>query len=362
MTYSYNPAPQLAPQETLDETAETFLREMVEAEHFSGAVMVVRGEQVVHKRAYDPVSTCHENRIDSRFHVGSIAKQFTAAAIMQLVENGSVALHGGINDFLSQAHRSGVWKDISVEHLLSHSSGIPDYAVTREYYEVVDGWALGATIDGMIREAMARPLDFQPGSEFRYCNLGYTLLGEIIEAMTGLRYADYIKQALLDPLGMVNSQIHDERYIPMRTDAVGLRWDDRTGCHVRDDIVSLPVTPADGGLVTTLDDFARWVTVYKFMKHPMLSKASLECMLMQAAPVETYRWPERNMRGQGFYALGLMRSGDLVMHEGSIVGFRSFFLYSRDDDLLISVFSNNSRNDVFRIASGLFTLHCRAGG
>jgi CubicO group peptidase (beta-lactamase class C family) len=209
----------------------------------------------------------------------------------------------------------------------------------------------------MIREATARPLDFEPGTQFRYCNLGYTLLGEIIEVQTGGRYADYIKQSLLDPVGMDNSQIHDERYIPTLDDAVGLRWDDQLGCHVRDEVVSLPVTPADGGLVTTLDDFARWVTVYKFMEHPKLSNASFERMLAQAAPADTYRWPERNMRGQGFYGLGLMRSGDLAMHEGSIVGFRSFFLYSRDDDLLITVFSNNTYNDVFRIASGLFELY-----
>lgn len=343
--------------EIVDIAAETFLRHMVEAEHFSGVVMVARNGRILHKRAYGPVSEHFENRVDGRFHVASIAKQFTAAAIMQLIETGTVQLDGRINKFLPEAHRSEFWETVSVAQLLSHSSGIPDYGVTRDYYDVVDGWAFGTTIDGMIREATARPLDFEPGTQFRYCNLGYTLLGEIIEVQTGGRYADYIKQALLDPVGMENSQIHDERYTATPDDAVGLRWDEQRGCHVRDEVVSLPVTPADGGLVTTLDDFARWVTVYKLMEHPKLSNASFERMLAQAAPADTYRWPERNMRGQGFYGLGLMRSGDLVMHEGSIVGFRSFFLYSRDDDLLITVFSNNTHNDVFRIASGLFELY-----
>lgn len=343
--------------EKLDSVAESFLVEMVEAEHFSGVAMVSRDGQLIHKRAYGPASEGQNNRVDGRFHVASIAKQFTAAAVMQLVETGTVQLDGQINDFLSPAHRSEIWGTISVEHLLAHSSGIPDYAVRRDYYDVVDGWAFGATMDGMIHEAMARPLDFEPGTQFRYCNLGYTLLGEIIEAQTGTRYADYIKQALLDPVGMENSQIHDERYIPTLDDAVGLRWDNQLGCHARDEIVSLPVTPADGGLVTTLDDFARWTNVYKYMEHPRLSKPSVERMLAQAAPTDTYRWPERNMRGPGFYGLGLMRSGDLVMHEGSIVGFRSFFLYSRSTNLLIAVFSNNTHNDVYRIASGLLKLH-----
>jgi CubicO group peptidase (beta-lactamase class C family) len=344
-------------QDDRDMAAESFLQEMVEMERFSGVAMIKIAGSVIHKGAYGPASEHQENRIDGRFHVGSVAKQFTAAAIVQLAEKGTLDLAGSINEFLPASYRTEIWDAVTVEELLSHSSGIPDYAVRRDYYEVVDGWALGSTIDGMIREAMARPLDFAPGTEFRYSNIGYTLLGVIIEAQTGSRYADYIAQELLGPLGMAHSQVHDERYVPMPNDAMGLRWDEELGRHVRDDVVSLPVTPADGGLVTTLDDFARWATVYRDMAHPKLSSASLERMLAPSAPTDSYRWPERNMRGTGFYGLGLMRSGDLVMHEGSIVGFRSFFIYSRSDDLLITLFSNNTRNDVFRIASGLFALH-----
>lgn len=342
--------------EKSDIAAGRFLAEMVAAEHFSGVVMVAQGGQILHKRAYGPASEDQNNHVDGRFHVASIAKQFTAAAVMQLVEMGTVRLEGRINDYVPEAYRSVRWEAVSVANLLAHSSGIPDYAVTRDYYAVVDGWAFDTTIDGMIREAMARPLDFEPGSQFRYCNLAYTLLGKIIEAQSGLRYADYIRQELFSPLGMESSAVHDEGYIASPEDATGLRWDDQLRRHVKDDMLSLPVTPADGGLVTTLDDFASWTTVYKFMEHPRLSKKSFERMLAQGVPPDTYRWPERNMRGPGFYGLGLMRSGDLVMHEGSIVGFRSFFIYSQEDDLLITVFSNNTRNDVFRIASALFSL------
>ena len=346
----------------MDTAAEAFIHEMIEAEHFSGVVTVARGARILHKSAYGPSSNDGENRIDTRFHVGSLTKQFTAAAIMQLAEKGDVRIDGRINDFLPQRYQSDMWDSVTVKHLLSHTSGIVDYAIERDYYAVLDGWAFEATQDGMIREAMAQPLNFQSGTEFRYCNIGYTLLGEIIEAKSGSRYADYIKASLLDPLGLFNSQIRDERYAPASNDAIGLRWDEQLGHHVRDDVVSLPVTSADGGLVTTVDDFALWVKAYKKMAHPMLSRASFERMFEQAAPSATYCWPERNMRGHGFYGLGLMRSGDLLMHEGSIVGFRSFFIYSREDDLLVAVFSNNTRNNVFRIASGLFRIFDNRAG
>ena len=337
--------------------AERFLREMVVTERFCGAAMVSKAGSILHKAAYGPTSRHHRNTVDCRYHVGSLTKQFTAAAIMRLVECGEFELSTPVNECLPATYRSAIWADIAVAHLLAHTSGIPDYAITRDYYDVVDGWAFEKTMDGMIREAMARPLDFPTGTQFRYANIGYTLLGKIIEARSGRRYADYVSDELLRPAGMTASEVHDARFVAQPEDAPGLHWDDALGCHVADDVVSLPVTPPDGGLVTTLADFARWMTVYRDTAHPNLSKASITRMLRQSAPTETFRWPDRGLRGTAYYGLGVMRSGDLIMHEGSIVGFRSFFIYSRDDDLLIAVFANTTSSDVFRIAKVLFELH-----
>ncbi|MDA4848734.1 serine hydrolase domain-containing protein [Hoeflea poritis] len=345
-------------QEIVDNVSERLLQEMVRKEHFSGAAMVSKADRRVHRRAYGPSSGNLPNRVDGRFHVGSLCKQFTAAAVLQLTEVGLADLGACINEFLPRKYRSGLWSGILVEHLLSHTSGIPDYAVVRDYYRVVDGWAFGETIDGMIKEAMKAPLGFTPGTRFQYSNIGYTLLGEIIQNQTGRPFANYVEEKLLAPLGMDNSKIHDENFAAANCDPCGLRWDDAAHVHIKDDVISLPVTPADGGLVTTLDDFACWVAaVYRDLSHPDLSPESIERMLQISAPTDSYRWPERCLRGEGYYGLGLMRSGDLIMHEGSIVGFRSFFIYSRRDDLLISIFSNNTHNDVCRIAEELFRLH-----
>ncbi len=344
--------------EAVSNASERLLQKMVKEEHFSGAVLVSRADIVVHKRAYGPSSRNSPNKVDDRFHVGSLGKQFTAAAILHLTEEGSVDLNGCINEFLPERYRSDLWSTVLIKHLLSHASGIPDYAVVRNYYSVVDGWAFDKTIDGMIREAMRSPIGFAPGTQFQYSNIGYTLLGQVIQNTTGRPFGAYIEEKLTAPLGMDNSTIHDKDYAIADGDPSGLRWNHATQAHVKDDVISLPVTPADGGLVTTLDDFACWVAaVYRDLSHPNLSPESIKRMLKKSAPTDSYRWPERSIRGEGYYGLGLMRSGDLVMHEGSIVGFRSFFIYSRCDDLLISVFSNNTHNDVYRISEALFWLH-----
>ena len=343
--------------EVIDQKSEQFLQQMVLEERFSGVALVMRGDDTVHACAYGPATLDAPNRLDTVFHVASMTKEFTAAAIMQLVEENLIDLEGSINSYLPEQYRSDKWSSVKVRHLMSHTGGVPDYAETRDYYDVIDGWAFGDTVDGMIREAMGKDLQFEPGSDFYYSNIGFTLLGEIIQEQSGQSYADYIQSNVLNPAGMTRSRIHVEGHEPRPGEAAGLRWDDEQGGHVKDDVLSLPVTPPDGGLVTTLDDFVKWISVYRDMSHPKLSTASLERMMQPSIPPGSYLWPDQGLRGEASYGFGLTLSGDLVMHEGYIVGFRSHFIYSRKDDLLVVVFTNNTSNDVFRISSGLFAIN-----
>lgn len=342
--------------DVIHQPSDEFLKEMISEERFSGAALVMRGANIIHARAYGPATMDSKNRLDTFFHVGSVTKEFTAAAVMQLVEQHVIDIEGPINAYLPEQYRSEKWEPVKVRHLLSHTSGVPDYAEIRDYYEVVDGWAFGKTVDGMIREAMGKDLQFEPGSKFYYSNIGFTLLGEIIQEQSGKPYAAYIQDNILTPVGMTDSRIHVAGHKPRPGEAAGLRWDDDTGRHVKDDVISLPVTPPDGGLVTTLSDFIKWIGVYREMTHPNLSAASLERMMEPSIPPGTYLWPQQGLRGEASYGFGLSLSGDLIMHEGYIVGFRSHFIYSRNDDLLVVVFTNNTRNDPFRISSGLFAL------
>jgi len=346
-----------ANEEVVHQPTEQFLQEMVVGEHLSGVALVMRGKSTVHARAYGPATLNSANRLDTIFHVASLTKQFTAAAVMHLVAQNVIDLDGHINDCLPEKYRSDVWSSVRVRHLLSHTSGISDYAETRAYYEVVDGWAFGKTVDGMIREAMAKELQFEPGTDFHYSNVGYTLLGEIIQEQSGIPYDVFVQDILLDPIGMTSSRIHVEGHEPRPGEASGLLWNEEEVRHTKDDVLSLPVTSPDGGLATTLDDFIKWIAVYRKLSHPNLSAASLEGMMQPSIPAGSYLWPQQGFRGEASYGFGLANSADLIMHEGYIVGFRSFFIYGRRDDLLIVVFTNNTTNDVFRIAKGLFEIH-----
>lgn len=335
--------------EVVDPRIDEYLSEMTVQEHFSGVALVAQNGEILHVKGYGMASPGRANAVDTAFHVASITKQFTAAAILQLVEAGSIDLSMSINDYLPDQYRSAKWDDVSVHHLLSHSSGIPDYGVTRQYYNVVDGFCLGDTVDGMIKEAMARDLEFAPGSAYSYSNIGFTLLGEILEEQSNVPYDEYVEENIFKPLGMQSTRVHIEGHVPLKNEAAGHRWDESKGDYVKDDVVSLPVTEPDGGLVTTLSDFLKWLQIYTTGNGSILSQESIDAMT--APQISKGRDGEIDS-----YGYGLDVGTRLIGHSGYIVGFRSRFDYARDSDSLVVVFTNNTTNSPERISSGLLTI------
>ena len=322
---------------------------MSKEEHFSGVALVMQDGQVVHANAYGAPATDNTRGIDTAYHVASLTKQFTAAAILQLAEGGAVKLHDPVNRYLPERYRSPRWKAVTVHHLLSHSSGITDYATSRDYYEINDGFASEDTIDGMIVEAMTKELEFTPGSQYAYSNIGYTLLGEVIERQAKVSYADYVMENILEPMAMHASRIRTDGHVPGETEAAGFRWSDDEAALVEDRSETLPATPPDAGLITTLGDFARWSTLFTDDDQTLLTKESVALMTTQhvqfgvGGSVDAYG-----------YGLGV---GDrLIAHSGHVVGFRSEFVLDRQTGTLIAVFSNNSAVDMDRVTYGLLDV------
>lgn len=332
-----------------DPSVEAFLRTMVKEEHFSGVVLVLQNGRIIHASGYGPATTEHANNFDTAYHVASVTKQFTAAAIMQLVESGAIALHNSINGYLPEKFRSHRWDAVTVHQLLSHSSGIADYATVRDYYEIAGGFASDETIDGMIVESMPKELEFSPGSKYAYSNLGYVLLGEIIENQTNTSFADYVMQNILKPMSMDSSRVRTEGHVTAKNEAAGFRWSEVQAALVKDDSETLPATPADAGLITTLGDFAKWSQIFAGGDQSILSKESVRAMTSQH--IQMGRGGSVDAYG---YGLGV---GDrLLAHSGHVVGFRSQIILDRQTNTLIAVFSNNSAIDMQRVAFGLLTV------
>jgi CubicO group peptidase (beta-lactamase class C family) len=339
-------------RQTVDKDCEAFLQRMLFEEHFTGVALVKKADKVLHAKGYGEATESKQNSLDTVFHVASITKQFTAAATLQLVEAGKINLETPINEYLPKKYRSDHWKNVTCSHLLSHSSGIEDYALVRDYYNVVDGFCLGDTVDGMIREAMEKPLRFKPGSKFEYSNIGFTLLGEIIENQSSLPFDAYVKKRILNPLGMTSSRVHVIGHVPTDDEASGYRWNAELKKHKKDEVVTLPVTAPDGGLTTTLSDFIKWIDVYTDANPLVVSKDSVKAMTTQRVPLD----PKDVKPGERGYGYGLFVGDGLLSHPGYIVGFRSHFILDPEKDLLVLVFSNNTTNDPGRIARRLFKI------
>lgn len=157
---------------------------------------------------------------DARYRIGSLTKQFTAAAILQLVEQGKLRLDDPITNYISDAPDS--WRKITIRHLLTHTSGIPNFTEIPE----ADHW-IGRPAEDVIRLVAGRPLLFNPGDRFAYDNMGYVLLGHIVAKASGVPFADYLRAHVLEPAGMTHSGFVGDEVAPKRANGYvrdGQRW------------------------------------------------------------------------------------------------------------------------------------------
>ncbi|WMJ69226.1 serine hydrolase domain-containing protein [Stenotrophomonas sp. 24(2023)] len=217
------------------------------------ALAVIQDGQQVYARAYGlrdrerrlPVRT------DTPFEIGSITKQFTAAAIVQLQEAGKLKLDDTLATYVPDAPHAGA---VTLRQLLSHTSGLHEYFDGPEQ-EVDQRITQPASYAEIIARIADRPLDFAPGSRWSYSNTGYLLLGKVIETVSGQSYRAYVQQHLLDPLGMRHTfTLADKNRLSGM--AVGYRHE--AGALKRSPYFHPDWSGPAGFLVSTLDDLARW--------------------------------------------------------------------------------------------------------
>ena len=182
---------------------DDLMRRYVDNGQFNGTVLVAENGKVIFKKGYGLANMEWDtpNEPDTKFRLGSLTKQFTSMLIMQLVEQGKLKLEGKITDYLTDYPKAAGDK-ITIHHLLTHTSGIPNYTnlpafktFNRNRYKPAD----------FLKQFSDLPLEFEPGSAFAYSNSGYFLLGAIIEKVTGKTYEKVLQENIFTPLQMNNT-------------------------------------------------------------------------------------------------------------------------------------------------------------
>jgi len=217
--------------------------------HTPGAVVeAIEGDRVTYARAFGMRDAARGLRADleTQFEIGSITKQVTAAAILQLEDAGRLHIDSTLATYLPQAPHA---REITLRQLLAHTSGLPDYFTSCADVAKLDSF------DALIGSVADKPLEFAPGSRWRYSNTGYILLGRVIEVVSGESYNHYVRTHLLDRAGMSHTfTLADESRLP----GMSIGYDSARVVPAPAPKISEAVGWSAGDLVSTVGDVQRW--------------------------------------------------------------------------------------------------------
>ncbi len=302
--------------------ADAYLTREVAANRFSGVVLVVQNGHILLEKGYGLADREKgiPNTPQTRFHIGSLTKQFTAMLIMQLQERGKLQVGDLVSSHLPNC--PSTWSAITIDELLTHTSGLMDF------FDLpgLDGLLTQrVTPDKIVNLFRDQPLLFRPGSEYSYSNSGFVLLGQIIEQASGESYASQIQKNILTPVGMTATTYGSSG--PAGACAVGYEtaWQ-------RAPDVDLSLGYAAGGLCSTVEDLYRWDQALNTTT--LCSQASLDAMFsphFTLAPNvwEGYGWVIRDLSGHR-----------RISHTGLLYGFSSINARYPDDGVTIIILSN----------------------
>ncbi|MYN02937.1 serine hydrolase [Pseudoduganella sp. DS3] len=322
-------APLAGAETPLEQRIDAALAPLFKPDWPGATVIVTRDGKPLFRKAYGLASLPEKTPMQPEMllRIGSITKQFTAVAILQLAEQGKLALQDDVRQHLPDFPDKG--QRITIEHLLQHTSGIPNYTELKAMRSLPkENVALGQVLDMFKDEA----LEFAPGTQHKYSNSGYFLLGMVIEKLSGKAYHEYLAQNIFEPLGMRDTA-HEGNERSARRRINGYRLAGKEIVPVAE--IDVKIAYAAGALVTTVDDMARWeaaVSGGKLLKPATWRQAFTACRLPQGAPCHYgYGWN-----------IGTLAGHKMIHHGGSIPGFTAQALRLPDDQVFVAVLTNGN--------------------
>jgi CubicO group peptidase (beta-lactamase class C family) len=288
---------------------------------FTGSALVAKDGKVVFSKGYGMANAEWDipNTPQTKFRLGSITKQFTAAAILLLQERGKLSVQDPISKFFDNCPES--WKEITIHHLLTHTGGIPNFTSFPDYRKTM---MISVTMESLVSRFKDKPLDFKPGERMSYSNSGYIALGHIIEKAAGEPYESFLQKNIFDPLKMSNSG-YDRHDTVLKNRATG--YSSRSGKRVNSEYLDMTIPHAAGALYSTVEDLFAW------------NEALFSDKLLSAKSREAMMTVDKNN-----YAYGLVVSQQhnrkMVSHGGGINGFNTVLARFPDEKVTVVALRN----------------------
>lgn len=293
------------PVRTILPAVDALLEQLVTQQQFSGAVLIAQEGAILVSKGYGLADRTQNlpNTPQTKFRIGSITKQFTAVAMLQLQAKGKLNVQDRICQYLPDCPVT--WQAITIHHLLTHTSGIPDFTHFPDYEQTKNTPSTPA-------QTMARfqnkPLDFQPGAKWDYSNSNYIVLGAMIERVSGQSYEQFLQETVFTPLQMTNSGYEHAK------SRLAVGYVDAT---VEAEPIDMSIPFAAGGLYSTVEDLYRWDQALYTEK--LLPQKLLDLMFTPFATI-----PDSGGLGYGYgWVIGQQVNHHSVSHNGGIEGFVS---------------------------------------
>ena len=336
---------------------ENLARALQEKDAFNGAWLYAENGEIISKGALgfrDPEDTLPITE-DSIFQLASVTKQFTAAAVMLTVREGKLGLDDGIVKFFPELEK---YKDVTVRHLLNHTSGIPDYFDDADWFVKI--WKEEKRVPGndeivrFLLETEAEPY-FAPGEGLHYSNTGYNLLALLVERLSGVPYEEFLQKNIFEPAGMTSTCCcHIRRDgVPFENYAQATVYDD--GKCVADidseeegDVVAFDGLNGDDYVYTNIFDMLRWDRALRMGKVLTLEEQQIMYTPGKLNNGEDAVYDEDDGLGYGFgWGVGHdEKYGLIVSHSGGMPGVATWFERFIDADRVLVILANRDYRDV----------------
>jgi CubicO group peptidase (beta-lactamase class C family) len=301
----------------LDQVVQTY----VNAKQFMGSVLVARGDEIVFSKSYGSANLEWNvaNTPTTKFRIGSITKQFTAAAILLLEERGKLKTDDPVKRYMPDA--PAAWDKITLFNVLTHTGGIPNFTSFPEYAEK----SLVATpVEKIVASFKDKPLEFEPGEKFSYSNSDYVLLGYLIEKLSGQSYEKFLQENIFTPLGMKDSG-YDSNSALIERRASG--YAPSPAGPVNAGYVHMSIPHGAGALYSTTLDLLKW------------EQGLLGGKLLTAASLAKMTTPFKSDYGFGL----IVRTAEgrkQIWHNGGIQGFNASLAYYPESKVTVAVLAN----------------------